>query len=106
MKTLIVLLMIVRLTGNVSIDGVKATLETPVTLDSYIETGINSKLVLDNGIIIGSLKKGKVKDFRKNVAPVGTVPVGTVAADVTKSKTTSTSSSRASEVKEDLDWEE
>jgi hypothetical protein len=67
--------MIVRLTGNVSIDGVKATLETPVTLDSYIETGINSKMVLDNGIIIGSLKKGKVKDFRKNVVPVGTVLV-------------------------------
>lgn len=102
MKTLIVLLMIVRLTGNVSIDGVKATLETPVTLDSYIETGINSKIVLDNGIIIGSLKKGKVKDFRKNVAPVGTV----VAADVNKSKTTSTSSSRASEAKEDLEWSE
>lgn len=102
MKTLIVLLMIVRLTGNVSIDGVKATLETPVTLDSYIETGINSKLVLDNGIIVGSLKKGKIKDFRKNVAPVGTV----VAADVTKSKTTSTSSSRASEAKEDLEWSE
>ena len=101
MKTLIVLLMIVRLTGNVSIDGVKATLETPVTLDSYIETGINSKLVLDNGIIVGSLKKGKVKDFRKNVAPAGTV-----AKDVTKSRTTSTSSSRASEAKEDLDWEE
>lgn len=101
MKTLIVLLMIVRLTGNVSIDGVKATLETPVTLDSYIETGINSKMVLDNGIIVGSLKKGKVKDFRKNVTPVGTV-----AADVTKSKTTSTSSSRASEAKEDLEWSE
>lgn len=102
MKTLIVLLMIVRLTGNVSIDGVKATLETPVTLESYIETGINSKIVLDNGIIIGSLKKGKIKDFRKNVAPVGTV----VAADVNKSKTTSTSSSRASEAKEDLEWSE
>lgn len=105
MKTLIVLLMIVRLTGNVSIDGVKATLETPVTLDSYIETGINSKMVLDNGIIVGSLKKGKVKDFRKNVTPVGAV-AGTVVADVNKSKTTSTSSSRASEAKEDLDWEE
>lgn len=101
MKTLIVLLMIVRLTGNVSIDGVKATLETSVTLDSYIETGINSKVVLDNGIIIGSLKKGKVKDFRKNVTPVGTV-----AADVTKSKATSTSSSRASDSKEDLEWSE
>lgn len=101
MKTLIVLLMIVRLTGNVSIDGVKATLETPVTLDSYIETGINSKMVLDNGIIIGSLKKGKIKDFRKTATPVGTV-----AADVTKSKTTSTSSSRASEAKEDLEWSE
>lgn len=101
MKTLIVLLMIVRLTGNVSIDGVKATLETPVTLDSYIETGINSKMVLDNGIIVGSLKKGKIKDFRKNVALVGTV-----AADVTKSKATSTSSSRASEAKEDLEWSE
>lgn len=101
MKTLIVLLMIVRLTGNVSIDGVKATLETPVTLDSYIETGINSKLVLDNGIIVGSLKKGKIKDFRKNVALVGTV-----AADVTKSKATSTSSSRASEAKEDIEWSE
>lgn len=105
MKTLIVLLMIVRLTGNVSIDGVKATLETPVTLDSYIETGINSKMVLDNGIIVGSLKKGKIKDFRKNVVPVGTV-AGTVAADVNKSKTTSTSSSRASEAKEDLEWSE
>ena len=93
--------MIVRLTGNVSIDGVKATLETPVTLDSYIETGINSKMVLDNGIIVGSLKKGKIKDFRKNVALVGTV-----AADVTKSKATSTSSSRASEAKEDLEWSE
>lgn len=101
MKTLIVLLMIVRLTGNVSIDGVKATLETPVTLDSYIETGVNSKLVLDNGIIISSLKKGKIKDFRKNVTPVGTV-----ASDVTKSKTTSTSSSRAAEAKEDLEWSE
>ena len=101
MKTLIVLLMIVRLTGNVSIDGVKATLETPVTLDSYIETGINSKMVLDNGIIVGSLKKGKIKDFRKNVAPVGTV-----AKDVTKSKTTSTSSSRASEAREDIEWSE
>lgn len=102
MKTLIVLLMIVRLTGNVSIDGVKATLETPVTLDSYIETGINSKLVLDNGIIVGSLKKGKIKDFRKNVTPVA----GTVAKDVTKSKATSTSSSRASEAKEDIEWSE
>lgn len=105
MKTLIVLLMIVRLTGNVSIDGVKATLETPVTLDSYIETGINSKMVLDNGIIIGSLKKGKVKDFRKNVTAVA-APVGTVAKDVTKSRTTSTSSSRASEAKEDIEWSE
>ena len=94
--------MIVRLTGNVSIDGVKATLETPVTLDSYIETGINSKIVLDNGIIVGSLKKGKIKDFRKNVAPVGTV----VAKDVDRSSTKSTSSSRASDSKEDLEWSE
>ena len=102
MKTQIVLLMIVRLTGNVSIDGVKATLETPVTLDSYIETGVNSKIVLDNGIIVGSLKKGKIKDFRKGVAPA----VGTVGKDVNRSNTKSTSSSRASDSKEDLEWSE
>ena len=94
--------MIVRLTGNVSIDGVKATLETPVTLESYVETGVNSKIVLDNGITVGSLKKGKIKDFRKNVAPVA----GTVAKDVSRSNTKSTSSSRASDSKEDLEWSE
>lgn len=106
MKALIILLTIVSLNGNVKVDGVKATTETPITLDSYVETGLNSKLILDNGLILGPMKKGLVSTFvdrhitnRKNE--------NKIAEDygVTK-KAVITSSSRASDAKDDLDWEE
>lgn len=107
--------------GNVTYE-VSNNKWAPVTSDMELEegavinTGLNSTLVvMQNGktIKIKPMKKGKLSELvalsssKKDIKIGSKVTKEEIAAEATSSKSgVSTASSRASEAKEELDWEE
>lgn len=78
-----------------------------VTDSTYVNIGPHSTLIFidedGNEYRLISMKKGTIYDlmFKKNKAPLGTVK-----SDTGVKSTVQTASSRASDVKEDLDWDD
>ena len=100
---------------------VSATEWAPVTdgmeLDegTVVSTGLNSTLVVlldGKSTTIKPMKKGKLNELLALASTKGSVKVGSkvtkadVAADTTTKKGISTASSRASEAKDDVEWDE
>lgn len=97
--------------------GVKKAVKVGQTLSAstFVDVGLNSVLVLDldgEEITLKTPKKGALD----KIAPARTTSTGglksgglrasTVAKDTGVSKSVSTASSRASEAKEDVEWDE
>ena len=83
--------------------------------DAVINTGINSSITFDyegKTVSVKALKQGKIADFantdKKSGVKLGSrVKPGEIAADSEKAaKSTITASSRASEAKDDVEWDE
>ena len=87
-----------------------------LSASTVVQTSVNSTLVLSSGeskVTVKAMQKGTVESL-SSVASAGSsgikkgssVKSAAVAADTGTSKSVVTASSRASEAKEDLDWDE
>ncbi|MCQ2572991.1 MAG: hypothetical protein MJ182_03755 [Treponema sp.] len=84
-----------------------------MTLDTEdaINTGLNASVVFDNGVSIKPMRKGKISELTTRSSSQATLVLGSSLtkesmknlAAVAKDSSTS---GRASEAKEDLDWDE
>lgn len=87
-----------------------------ILADSTINTGLNSSVTFTfegKDVTVKPMKKGRVSDFAANSATKSGVKLGSrvtskdiASASEKSSKAVVTASSRASEAKEDLDWDE
>ncbi len=112
--------MVKSVKGNVKYEaeaGIKKAVKVGQTLSAstFVDVGLNSVLVLEldgEEITVKAMTKGALD----KVAPAKTTSAGglksgglrtsTVAKDTGVSKSVSTASSRASEAKEDVEWDE
>ncbi len=80
-------------------------------LEDSINTGLNSFVAFDNGVSVKPMRKGKLADLAAKAADKSTLVLGSsltkesikTLAAVNKA---SDGAGRASEAKEDLDWDE
>ena len=105
--------------GNVKYEaeaGIKKAVKVGQTLSAstFVDVGLNSVLVLEldgEEITVKAMTKGaldKVASAKTSTGVLrsGGARAGTVAKDSGVSRSVSTASSRASEAKEDVDWDE
>ena len=83
--------------------------------NAVVSTALNSTLVVENEgkrVTVKPMKKGKMGELIALASTNGSVKIGStvtkadVAADTTAKKGVATASSRASEAKEDVEWDE
>lgn len=105
--------------GNVKYEaeaGIKKAVKVGQTLSAstFVDVGLNSSLVLEmdgEEFIVNPFSKGALDKVASAKTSTGGLKSGglrasTVAKDTGVSKSVSTASSRASEAKEDVDWDE